>query len=395
MRIVVLANTAWYLYNFRLNLIRALKEEGHEVIAVSPTDPYIKRLEAAEVSHRDWRLKGSGVNPFAEVLAIWRLYRVLRSEETDLVLAYTPKGNIYGAFAANMTGAKIINNVSGLGRTFIKKSLLTSLVKRLYRTTFHLSSYIFFQNREDMSLFLEEHIIEPQNVERLPGSGVDLKRFVASKDARAGCNGEDIVFLVIGRMLWDKGIGEFVAAAREVKKIHANARFKLLGFVGADNPAAIPSEQIGLWEEEGIIEYLGETEDVIPIIQDADCVVLPSYREGVPRALLEAASMAKPIITTDAPGCRDTVDEGSTGFLCRVKDSSDLADKMLQMMRLTAEERAEMGMRGRRKMESEFDERIVIGRYLEVIKWLEGASNILPYLDNEATVVASDGQRKS
>ncbi len=374
MRIAVLSNTAWYLYNFRLNLMHALKEEGHEIIGVSPLDPYIERLEAAGVPHREWRLKGASINPFTEVLAIWRLYTILRREKIDTVLAYTPKGNIYGAFAARMAGAKIVNNVSGLGRTFIKQGLLTALMKRLYRTTLRWSSYTFFQNNDDMSLFLEQHIVEEGKAERLPGSGVDVRRFVT--ESRPRLNSESVVFLLIARMLWDKGVGEFVAAAREVKKLYPASTFKLLGFVGTDNPAAIPSEQIESWENEGEIEYLGATDDVRPVIQEADCVVLPSYREGVPRTLLEAASMGKPIITTDATGCRDAIDDGVTGFLCRPRDPLDLADKMLRMIRLTPLERADMGSLGRRKMEAEFDERIVIGRYLDIIQDLGRESEI-------------------
>lgn len=367
MRIVILANTAWYLHNFRLNLITALKNAGHQVVSISPTDDYVSHLEIAGVDHREWRLTGAGVNPIEEAWAVFRLYILLRREKPDVVLLYTPKGNIYGAFAAKMAGAKTVHNVSGLGCVFIDRSILARAVKYLYRLTFRWASHSFFQNEEDMAMFLEEGITDREKAERLPGSGVDLRRFVASGDKNAN-GSEATVFLLVARMLWDKGVGEFVAAARQIKQRYPQTKFQLLGFVGIDNPSAIPREIIASWEDEGIVEYLGTTNDVARVIRGADCVVLPSYyREGVPRTLLEAASMGKPLITTDAPGCRDTVDDGVTGFVCRIKDSSDLADKMLQMIALTAGERAEMGRRGRIKMEKEFDERIVIDRYLKVV----------------------------
>lgn len=370
MRILILANTAWYLYNFRLNLMRALREAGYDVVSVSPADECVDKLREAGFTHRDWRLMGSSVNPVSEMLAVLGLCAILRREKADVVLAYTPKGNIYGTFAAKMASARIINNISGLGRAFIEEGLLASVAKQLYRIAFRWSSHTFFQNNEDMALFLKEGIADRAKVERLPGSGVDLKRFGISQEMTARESNE-IVFLLIARMLWDKGIGEFVTAAKEIKKRYPKVRFLLLGFVGVDNPSAVSREQITSWVEEGVVEYLGTTNDVVPVIREADCVVLPSYREGVPRTLLEAASMAKPVIATDAPGCRDTVDDGLTGFLCRPKDSTDLTDKMLRMIHLSAEERAEMGHRGRLKMEREFDEQTVIDRYLEVLRIIE------------------------
>ncbi len=371
MHIAVLSNTAWYIHNFRLNLMRALAEMGHHVLAVSPTDEYVGSLEASGFRHREWRLKNSGINPAAELGAIWRLYKILKSEKIDVLLAYTPKGNIYGAFAARLSGAAVVNNVSGLGRAFIKQGPLSLLVKLLYKLAFHRSVKIFFQNEEDMKLFIEQNIVNGAKVLRLPGSGVDVRRFMPRDDGQTdhiAAGSSAMIFLLIARMLWDKGVGIFVEAARTVKEKYPACRFQLLGFLGVDNPASISSEQIDLWEKEGIIEYLGAAKDVVPLVQLADCVVLPSYyREGVPRALLEAASMTKPIITTDMPGCRDAVDDEVTGYICRVKDSADLAVKMIKMVELPGKVRQEMGRQGRLKMEKEFDEQIVIDRYLTVL----------------------------
>ena len=178
-------------------------------------------------------------------------------------------------------------------------------------------------------------------------------------------------FLLVARLLWDKGVGEYVEAARMVRRKYPMAKFQLLGFLDVKNPTAVSNTQMVDWVEEGVVEYLGVADDVKPYLVAADCVVLPSYREGVPRSLLEAAAIGRLIVTTDAVGCRDAVDDGVNGLLCRVGDASDLAEKLLCMIAMPPEERELMGQAGRRKMEFEFDEKIVIRRYLEVIRELQ------------------------
>lgn len=371
MRIVVLANTAWYLHNFRSNLMRALQDAEYEVIPVSPHDEYVMRLEAAGFTHREWKVKGAGVNPSEEFLAIYRLYSLLREVRAEVVLSFTPKCNIYGGIAARLAGTRIINNVSGLGRAFIENTPLTSLVMFLYKVVFRWPVKVFFQNEEDQQQFISRGLVAPPIVERLPGSGVDLQRFIPSQERGLPSGEGGMVFLLVARLLWDKGIGEYVEAARIVRSRYPMTRFQLLGFLGIANPAAISRKQVVAWEREGIVEYLGSVDDVATVVSEADCVVLPSYyREGVPRTLLEAAAMGKPIITTDTSGCRDTVEDKLTGFLCRAKDPADLAEKMFRLIELPIETRLEMGRLGRKKMEEEFDERIVIGRYLAVIETL-------------------------
>lgn len=379
MRIAVIANTSWYLCNFRLTLMQALMTAGHEVVAVGPADNYVDKLVVAGIRHRVIPLAGASINPLRELRTVWALHRVLRDEDVELVLSYTPKGNIYAAMAAAMNGLPTVPNVSGLGRVFIRRSPLTWLVKQLYRFTFGRAERVFFQNREDMESFIESGLVDTDKAMRLPGSGVDLVRFAPverTEDSRLagpkqqieGADGsERFVFLLVARLLWDKGVGEYVDAARKVKQKHPTAAFRLLGFLDVQNPSAIPRAQVEAWETEGVVRYLGPTDDVLPYLREADCVVLPSYREGCPRTLLEAAAMAKPVIATDAPGCRDTVDDGMTGFLCRVRDANDLADKMLRMMEMSLAERQAMGRRGREKMAREFDEEIVIDRYLGVV----------------------------
>ena len=380
MRIAVFANTSWYLYNFRLNLMQAFIAAGHEVVAVGPPDDYVNKLITAGIRHRAIPLAGASVNPLRELHTVWALHRIFRNDDIDVMLSYTPKGNIYGAMAAAMNGLPTVPNVSGLGRVFIRRSPLTWLVKQLYRFTFARAARVFFQNREDLELFVRIGLVSAGKSERLPGSGVDLARFAPVQQAAHNpvllpqvkegwlAGSERLVFLLVARLLWDKGVGEYVEAARKVRQKYPAAEFRLLGFLDVQNPSAIPRAQVEAWVEEGVVNYLGSTDDVLPFLHDADCVVLPSYyREGCPRTLLEAAALAKPIITTDAPGCRDTVDDGVTGFLCRLRDADDLANKMLRMIEMGRDDFEAMGQRGREKMKREFDERIVINRYLDVV----------------------------
>jgi glycosyltransferase involved in cell wall biosynthesis len=212
-------------------------------------------------------------------------------------------------------------------------------------------------------MFVESRLVRPAQTDLLPGSGIDLERFTPTPfPTRDGAR-----FLLIARMLWDKGVGEYVEAARLLRSRYPNVEFCLLGFLDVRNPAAIGREQIAKWVKEGVVSYLGETHDVRSEIAAADCVVLPSYREGTPRTLLEAEAMGRPVVTTDAVGCREVVDDGVNGFLCKPRSATDLAQKMETILNLSHDSRAEMGRKGREKMEREFDERIVIAKYLEVI----------------------------
>lgn len=361
-RIAVVANTAWYLANFRLNLMQALRAAGHDVVAVAPAGEHAAQLTQAGLPFEPVAISGAGANPLRELGSVLALARVFRRHRVDLVLSYTSKGNLYSALACIPAGRDFVPNVSGLGRAFIRPSLVTHVVKLLYRSTFSRARRVFFQNQDDLDIFVQADLVPAALTECLPGSGVDLQRF---RPAPLQLRAVDApVFLLVARMLWDKGVGEFVAAARQVRRSHPGARFQLLGFADVDNPSAIPRRQLADWVAEGVVEYLGATDDVRPWLAQADCVVLPSYREGVPRTLLEAAATARPVITTDAPGCRDTVRDGVTGWLCRPADADDLAQRLLDFVASPVVARAAMGAEARRFMEQHFDERQVIARYL-------------------------------
>lgn len=363
--ICIAANTTWYTYNFRGRLIAELIEHGFRVSVLSPPDEYVEKILALGARHVSLPMNNAGTNPFSELCTAVRIVGLLRRVGPNIVLTYTPKVNIYLSLAARVLGIPVIANVSGLGRAFTAGGWLEAVVRRLYWFAFHTPRVVFFQNAEDRAEFVRAGLVEEAKTQRLPGSGVDVDRFQpTSRQPRV----KEFVFLLVARLLWDKGVGEFVEAARLLHAQYPAVQFRLLGFLGVDNPSAISRKQVEEWSREGVVEYLGAVDDVKGVYTEADCMVLPSYREGVPRTLLEAASMGLPIITTNAVGCRDAVEDGVTGFLCRPRDAMDLADKMRIMLSLPPEERRRMGQAGRKKMIREFDERIVIAKYLQAIR---------------------------
>ena len=365
-KLIICINTAWNLFNFRAGLIRALVEQGYEVVAVAPFDEYAKRLAALGCRFVALPMDNQGTNPWRDAVLLWRFWRLLRRERPAAFLGYTIKPNIYGSMAAHALGIPVINNIAGLGAVFIRDGWLVRVVRGLYRAALKRSSKVFFQNEDDRRLFVDGGVVNPVLTGLLPGSGVDLTRFSPLGD---GVRSPQRVFrfLLIARMLRDKGVVEYVEAARLIRQDRVDVEFCLLGFLDVQNPAAISRVEMDAWVAAGDVRYLGVSDDVRIEIAAADCIVLPSYREGTPRSLLEAAAMGKPIITTDAVGCREAVDDGVNGFLCRVRDAEDLARYMKKMLDLVPAQRAIMGGAGRRKMELQFDERIVIERYLEVL----------------------------
>jgi glycosyltransferase involved in cell wall biosynthesis len=362
---MIALNTAWNLVNFRSGLIRALVSNGYDVVAVAPADEYAPQLAALGCRFVPLPMDNKGTHPGRDLMLLWRFVGLMRKERPDVFLGFTVKPNVYGSIAANVSGVPVINNVAGLGTVFIKEGWLNSLVRTLYRVALARSRKVFFQNEDDRQLFISGSLVNGAVTGRLPGSGVDLKKFRPSPLPGRS----PIRSLLIARMLWDKGVGEYVEAARLLKRRGLNAEVCLLGFLDVQNPAAISKSQMDEWVAEGVVRYLGVSDNVPEEIAQADFIVLPSfYREGTPRTLLEAAAMARPIITTDSVGCRDVVDDGVNGFLCRPKDASDLADKMELILRMSPADREVMGLRGRVKVEREFDEQIVINKYLEAIE---------------------------
>lgn len=374
-KIAIALNTAWNLLNFRAGLIRALVAQGYEVVAVAPDDVYSARVSELGCRFVSLPMDNQGTHPGRDLLLFFRFLLLLRRERPDVFLGYTVKPNIYGSLAARLLGIPVVNNIAGLGAVFIKDGWLVRLVRGLYRLALKRSAKVFFQNGDDRDLFVEAGLVQLSQADLLPGSGIDLTRFspgaYGSHSSPAAEQGK-FRFLLIARMLRDKGVAEYVAAAKLLRERWPNVDCCLLGFLDVQNPAAISREEMTAWVAQGHVRYLGVSDDVRLEIAAADCIVLPSYREGTPRTLLEAAAMAKPIITSDAVGCREVVDDGINGYLCKVRDAEDLAAKMHHMIALSGDERAAMGRAGRKKMEAQFDEKIVIAKYLQVVAELVG-----------------------
>lgn len=367
--ICIVANTTWYTFNFRRRLIAELLARGYQVTVLAPMDAYAERITALGAQYVPLPLNNTGTNPFLELMTVVRIGDLLRRITPSVMLTYTPKVNIYASLAARLLGIPVIANVSGLGRAFIAGGWLEGVVRRLYWFALRTPRIVFFQNQDDLEEFVRSGLVKREKAVRIPGSGVDLERFAAATKVR---HDNECRFLLTSRLLWDKGVAEYVEAAKLLKAAAPHTRFRLLGFLDVANPSAVPRDQVERWHRDGIVDYLGSTDDVVPQLAAVDCVVLPSYREGAPRSLLEAASMGLPVITTDTPGCRDVVEDGVSGYLCRPRDAADLAEKMMRIAALSAKERTAMGAAGREKMVREFDERIVIARYLEVIEGIAG-----------------------
>jgi glycosyltransferase involved in cell wall biosynthesis len=371
-RIVIAANSSWNIVNFRAGLVRALKAAGYRPVVVAPVDPEsTERLRALGVRHIPLDLNRSGMNPLGDARLIMAYRRILKRIEPTAYLGFTIKPNVYGAIAARMAGVPMIANISGLGTAFAKRGVLRSAVSRLYRLSLGKAAVVFFQNADDQAEFLSEALVRPEQARLLPGSGVDLAYFTPTPLPPG-----PPVFLLIARLLADKGIREYAAAARLLRGAYPDARFQLLGPLDTGNPTAIGRDELDGWVREGLIDYLGTSEDVRPFIRKATAVVLPSfYREGVPRSLLEGAAMARPLITTDEPGCRELLVNGDSAIACRARDPRDLARAMETMITMSPKERRAMGLAARRLVEARFGEALVCAAYLEALDLAQANSS--------------------
>jgi glycosyltransferase involved in cell wall biosynthesis len=365
--IVLSANTDWNIANFRPGLIRALRGAGYEPVVIAPQDPAAdSRMRELRMERIPVRMERSGVNPISDLRLLARYRRLLKRLRPAAYLGYTIKPNIYGSLAAASLGIPAIPNVSGLGTAFMRAGPLQQVVTALYRVGFRRAPVVFFQNGEDRQLFVERAIVRDDQARVLPGSGVDLQRFTPAPPLEG-----PPVFLLVGRLLRDKGVVEFVKAARLLRREMPKARFQLLGPIDEGNRTAIRCHELDSWTAEGLIEYLGTADDVRPFIADATAVVLPSYREGMPRSLLEAAAMARPLIAADVPGCRDLIEDGVNGFLCGVRDDASLAAVMRRLAESSADQRFAMGQSARRKVQERFSEDFVVRAYLDVLAALK------------------------
>ena len=374
MHIMMTVNAAWNIWNFRRALVVALLADGHRVTVLAPPDDSVSDLKQLGCGFMSLEMSVKGLNPLQDLKLMQRTKRIFRNERPDIVLSYTIKNNIFGAMAARACAIPFIPNVTGLGTAFLSGGLLQRVAEGLYRRAFGPLPVVFFQNDDDLQLFVTRRLVQPQQARRLPGSGIGLTHFAASDlPPQEPTGAQPPTFLMIARLLRDKGVLEFVEAARQVKAQWPEARFQLLGAIGSENRTAINADTVRGWQEEGIIEHLGTADDVRPFIRAAHCVVLPSYREGAPRTLIEAAAMARPLIATDVAGCRSIVDDGVSGLLCEVRNAESLAAACLQFLAMPHAAKAAMGRAGRDKMERQFDEAIIVEAYQAAISQITKA----------------------
>lgn len=345
MKILFFANTDWYLYNFRLSLAKELRAQGHEVLLLSPPGNFQKLLQENGFEWIPFPLSRQGINPFSEVWALIRLVRLYQRLQPDVVHHFTAKSVIYGSLAAHLLRIKgIINSITGLGHLFIDPGRITQILqfvaKWLYRTSLR-STQVIFENSEDRNIFIQKRLVKAEQVHLILGTGVDVEKFKPADKIE-----HTPLVLFSSRMLLTKGLLEYMEAVRILKQTGLKARFALAGTTDPGNPASIPAGEIESWKQSGLVEWWGWQEDMPATLAQADIFCLPSYREGVPNALLEACACGLPIVTTDVPGCRDVVTHGLNGLLVPAKNATELADAV-RMLLGDPKLRQVMGMAGR------------------------------------------------
>lgn len=386
MRVLIILNSAWNLLNFRSGLIKALIEQGHEVVLAAPEDEHVPALLVLGASFIDLPMKAHGLNPVADLKLLWRLVSLLKTLRPTVILTYTSKPNVYGGLAGRILSIPVINNIAGLGSPFIKDGWVASLLRGLYRLALARSSCVFFQNPDDRLQFIQGGLVKAEITNLVPGSGVNLMQF---KVAPLPCAQEEnlptgkrkFVFLLVARLLRDKGILEYAEAAYYLKPLYPQVEFALLGSHDRNNPNALSDEVLNGLESAGIIKYWGVSADVRVQLAFADCVVLPSYREGTPRSLLEAAAMGRPLIATDVPGCREVVQPGLNGLLCEPKNSKNLAMQMESIINMPTDHLRNMARLSRQIVQERFDENLVITAYLKALQNLIPKSNQVVAVD--------------
>ena len=371
--VVLFGNTDWYLYNFRLSLIRRLRDEGARLVLISPDGPYGEKLLEMGFDWRPLPMERRSLNPLAEARLILHIARVLRSERAAIVHGFTIKPAIYAGLAGRLAGAPgRVSAVAGLGFVFISDSLKARMLRPVVRAMAWMAfggqrARLIVQNPDDRAAFVDRGLVDPARVRTIPGSGVDLSRFQISTRMRA--DGEPLKVLLAARMLWDKGLAEFIEAARFLKAEGRNIEFLLAGEPDPGNPAACAPEDLAAWAAEGLVEHLGHVDDMPGLLAQVDVVALPSYREGLPKTLIEAAGCALPLVTTDVPGCREVVTHEEDGLLAPAREWRGLAEALARLDD-DADLRKRLGLAAREKALRLFDEQIVLARTLDVYREL-------------------------
>ncbi|MEP7259224.1 MAG: glycosyltransferase family 4 protein [Flavitalea sp.] len=365
-KLVFVCNTSWGIYKFRLTLIRQLIKAGYPVFVLAPEDRYSEYLDH-EQGLTFIRLHHFKPTSFS-LLHDWQLYRELRRHylhiQPQLIFHYTIKANIYGTLAARAAGCLSISVITGLGYTFLNNMILRQAVSFMYRFSLKRAAETWFLNEDDRLYFTQHGIVPAGKTAILPGEGIDTGKFIAKGHYAIR---PTLVFLLIGRIIKEKGIAEYAAAAAILKQKGYAVECQLVGFYDYKNPSSVPHKKFMDWVSQGLITYHGGTDEIMPFIENADCLVLPSYREGIPFSLLEGGSMRRPLIAADTAGCHDIVVPGRNGFLCREKDAKSLAAAMEAFYGLSPAERLAMGEEARKIVCEKFTREIVEAKYFSTI----------------------------
>jgi glycosyltransferase involved in cell wall biosynthesis len=382
MKIILFANTEWYLFNFRLSLAKALQSQGHEVLLISPPGEYGARLQALGFRWQALPMDRKSLNPLQELRLLGHICQLYRHEQPALAHHFTIKCVVYGSIAALLARVPArVNAVAGMGYVFTNGALKARLLRPVVRGLMKLvlngrGARLILQNSDDVSEFKQAGLARPELVRLVKGSGVDLSRFQPTGE-RAAAQGEPTRVVLAARLLWDKGIAEYIEAARQLRARGLPIRFLLAGAPDPGNPAAIAQSTLDSWAAEGLVELLGQVSDMAALFAGVQMVVLPSYREGLPKSLIEAAACALPLVTTDAPGCREVVTHEIDGLIVPVKDARALADA-IERLHLDPALARQLGQAARVRALREFDERIVIRQTLAVYAELLGYQGEAP-----------------
>jgi glycosyltransferase involved in cell wall biosynthesis len=366
-RIVIIANTTWNIYNFRRNILKILLKNDFEVFVLAPVDKYIfYKEEFPDITHIPLKTLGrDSINPIRELRFLIELIRIYKRIKPDMIIHYTVKPNIYGGFAAGLLKIPSIAVVTGLGFAFLHNGFIKSITRILYRLSSKYHKKMVFENHEDRELFIRDKIVREEKSTSIKGCGVNIRYYTPGKNKRKR---EKIIFTFLGRLLYDKGVVEFVEAAKIIKERYENAEFWIVGEIDQKNPAMLQEEDLIEWVRNRTVIYHGFKDNVKKYIAASDCIVLPTYREGNPRALTEAMAMGKVVIATDTAGCKEAVDHEKTGLLVPLKQVTPLADAMEKIINMPEAERLEMGKQGRIKAIEIFDERLIARDILFIVK---------------------------
>lgn len=359
-KVLILGNHAEGLYNFRKELIHKLLEEQYEVHYSVPYHAKVELLLKIGGTYHEIEMNRRSINPIKDIKILKHYYSLIKKVDPDVILTYTIKPNIYGGILASYLKKPVIANITGLGSALQGRGLIYRFVKILYKLGLKNAKYVFFQNESNRDFFIKNNISTENKAFLLKGSGVNIKEFYPIDIVKSD---NKVTFLFVGRIMKDKGIDEYIEAAKLIKKEKDNIRFQVLGFFDDDTY----KNKIEEFERSGVIEYLGVSDDTRLEMKNADCIVLPSYHEGMSNVLLEGAALGKPLITTNIHGCKEVIDDGENGFLCNPKDAESLKEAINKFINLSEAQRKEMGRLSREKVVKEFDRNIVVDQYIKKI----------------------------